>query len=84
MSDTRPADRGEAALNLRRFPIDLKAQFKAWCASRGWPMEVVAEALMLDCIEQDRRLASLITRVQSQRRARTSGRTDSIHSNLGR
>lgn len=41
-------------LHTRNVPKHLKAQFKAWCARRGYTMESTIIALMRQAIENDR------------------------------
>ena len=44
------------ALNTRNVPESTKAQFKAYCAKRGYTKEAAIIALMLDCIAADKPL----------------------------
>ena len=41
------------SVNTRNVPIDVRAQFKAYCARRGYSMEAAVIALMRKCIYED-------------------------------
>jgi len=40
-------------LNIRNVPVDTKAQFKAYCARRGYTMEAAVGALLRKAVAQD-------------------------------
>ena len=51
MKDSRPKP---TTLHTRNVPPNLKAQFKAWCARRGYTMENTIIAMMRKAIDEDK------------------------------
>lgn len=46
-------DRRLTSIHVRNIPVDTKAQFKAYCARRGYTMEAAVMALMRHAISAD-------------------------------
>jgi hypothetical protein len=46
-----------AALLFRNIPVDLRDQFKAWCARRGITMQDQIARLMLETVRSDDTIA---------------------------
>ena len=46
------------ALNIRNMPVDTKALFKGWCASKDYTMEKAVAALLKKAIAEDMILPS--------------------------
>lgn len=44
------------SLHVRNVPVDVRLQFKAYCARHGYTMEDAAIALMRKCIREDTKL----------------------------
>lgn len=44
------------SVNTRNVPVDVRSQFKAFCARRGYTMEAAIIALMRKSIREDTRL----------------------------
>ena len=43
-------------MHVRDMPVDLKAQFKGYCARHDYSMQQAIKALMIQAIETDMRL----------------------------
>lgn len=58
-------------LNIRSMPLDLRDQFKAWCAKRGYSMERAIICLVYRAIKENKPLPGAASRYKirgSQRR----------------
>jgi hypothetical protein len=60
----RPAAGARTTWHCRAVPPHLKAQFKAWCARRGYTMEAAVMACMARAVAEDRAIPGIETPVR--------------------
>ena len=55
-------------VNTREVPVDVKAQFKSYCARRGYPMGAAIIALMKKAAQEDMSLPEARKKIRKEGR----------------